>query len=83
MVVDWFDDMLVTLYARARVDHCTKRLWTDPRIVLQAIKLAHRRGLSIWYRPEIRPSAVSRKATTSEELVLLSVSPSLICLWNL
>lgn len=38
----------------------------DPRILAEAIKLAFRRKLSIWYRPEVKQGTVGRKATTEE-----------------
>ena len=40
---------------------------TFPRIVLEAIKLAQRRGLSIWYRPEVNPGTVGRNSTPEED----------------
>lgn len=44
-------------------------LLTFPRIVFEAVKLAHVRGLSIWYRPEIQPATIGRSYTT-EEIIL-------------
>ena len=64
----WWWIGLMTCESLLPIAHLTLNvMWKDPRIVLQAIKLAHRRGLSIWYRPEVRPSAVPRRATSSEE----------------
>ena len=64
----WWWIGLMTCESLLTITHLTLTImWIDPRIVLQAIKLAHRRGLSIWYRPEVRPSAVPRRATSSEE----------------
>ncbi|KAI9722161.1 MAG: hypothetical protein M1828_004843 [Chrysothrix sp. TS-e1954] len=42
---------------------------TFPRIVLEAVKLAQRRGLSIWYRPEVNPTTVSRNSTPEEDVL--------------
>ena len=44
-------------------------LLTFPRIVFEAVKLAHIRGLSIWYRPEVQPTNIGRSYTT-EEIIL-------------
>lgn len=41
-------------------------LLTDPRIVAEAIKLAYRRKLGIWYRPEVERTTVGRRATAEE-----------------
>lgn len=38
----------------------------DPRILVEAIQLAFRRGLSIYYRPEVRSGTMARKATAEE-----------------
>ncbi|OGM44887.1 hypothetical protein ABOM_006126 [Aspergillus bombycis] len=38
----------------------------DPRIVFEAILLAHRRKLHIWYRPEPRIDTIPRRATSPE-----------------
>lgn len=48
----------------------------DPRILSQAVKLAHRQGLSILYRPEVRSTTVPKRATASERYgLILSVCP--------
>lgn len=41
-------------------------LFIDPRILAEAIKLAYRRKLSIWYRPEVERTTVGRRATAEE-----------------
>ena len=38
----------------------------DPRILVEAIKLAFRRGLSIYYRPEVKQGTIARTATAEE-----------------
>ncbi|KAI0017196.1 hypothetical protein F4780DRAFT_772439 [Xylariomycetidae sp. FL0641] len=44
-------------------------LVTFIRILIQATMLAHRRGLSIWYRPEPRESSVPRRTTAPESVI--------------
>ena len=39
---------------------------TFPRIVREAAKLFFRRGLSVWYRPEVRKESIGRHATQEE-----------------
>ena len=39
---------------------------TFPRIVREAAKLFFRRGLSVWYRPEVLKESMGRRATTEE-----------------
>ena len=38
----------------------------DPRILVEAVRLAYRRGLSIYYRPEVKAGTIARKATAEE-----------------
>ena len=38
----------------------------DPRILAEAIKLAFQKGLSIYYRPEVKQGTIGRTATTEE-----------------
>ena len=38
----------------------------DPRILVEATKLAFLRNLRIWYRPEVKPTTIARKATPEE-----------------
>lgn len=54
-----------------------------PRIVYQAVLLAHVHKLRIWYRPEPRASTVSRRATASEEFLSSVFSNYLQHLLNL
>lgn len=44
---------------------------TFPRIIREAFKLYFRRGLNVWFRPEILPSSIGRNHTKTEQYVPL------------
>lgn len=50
----------------SQISNTNTGLHTVPKIVFQAIILAQIRGLSIWYRPEPRETALARRVTPTE-----------------
>ena len=56
-----------TLKTDSRMNMADEALYRkDPRILVEALQLAFRRGLSIYYRPEVRSGTMARKATAEE-----------------
>lgn len=57
--------------ARARVllSWCWTGFATYPRIVREAARLFFRRGLHVWYRPEVAPTSIGRRATVGERVL--------------
>ena len=55
--------------ARFILSWCWVGFMTYPRIVKEAAKLFFRRKLHVWYRPEVLPTSIGRRANASERAI--------------